>query len=456
MRVLRLAVKSLLVLAVIVGAVAVAVSLWAPQKRRAADRGWAESFEPMEALVARYPGASTSPAAQELAVLSARVGISLETPPVEGTPRDREQAARAGLRLGKEETKRLLPLVSFLTAEGAKADDETIEAPPPPVAEFLSRHRADIEAIEARVLAKDAIAWACDLRKAPDGPTPPLLGHRHLASVLLVHALDAARAGDDAAAQRALESSWKLDIVLQERPELISQLVSMAIAWSHNAVLRRIAGTPEEWSERLSTRGWRLSMLRSIQAEAWMFGRFGAQVGSRAGDAGRGSGLAGPTAHLPGPLARSWLELSIADYSDHIRRMSLELKGQDPCALDIAAFTRRTEAEIPWWNILSKIAMPALARSWGSIGRTLLDDELTALVVRGRAQAPAPPLSIPSSACAGLSWTSRSQANGDLEIEADRNPFKDPRSAPPLSFRVHRRHGAPSAPARARSTAQAR
>jgi hypothetical protein len=103
------------------------------------------------------------------------------------------------------------------------------------------------------------------------------------------------------------------------------------------------------------------------------------------------------------------------------------------------------EAEIPWWNILSKIAMPSLARSWSSVGRALLDDELTGLVVRAKAQVRSAtggvpqPASIPSSVCAGVSWMSKPQANGDLEIGADRNPFKDPKSAPPLSFRVHRR-----------------
>ncbi len=38
-----------------------------------------------------------------------------------------------------------------------------------------------------------------------------------------------------------------------------------------------------------------------------------------------------------------------------------------------------------------------------------------------------------------MSWMNKPQANGDLEIGSDRNPFKDPKSAPPLSFRLHRR-----------------
>ena len=447
MSALRLAGKSLIILALLVVAVVVAVSLWAPQKKRAADRGWAESFEPMETLAARYSGTPNSPAAQELATLSARLGISMESPLMERTPRGRTQESRARLRLAQEETNELRPLVAFLAAEAGRADDETLDAPPPQVADFLSGHRAEIEAIETHVLGSDTISWACDIQKGADSPTAPLLGHRHLVSVLLVHALETARAGNDQAAQRALEASWKLNLVLRERPELIAQLVAIGVAGSHNAVLRRIPGTLPEWQGRLSSQDWRRSMLRSLQAEVWMFERGVLQVQSsdRNAGGGRGPEQVGRIAHLSRPLGGLWLELSVADYSDQMRRMAVELKRGDPCALDIEGFARQMEAEIPWWNILSKIAMPSLARSWSSVGRALLDDELTGLVVRAKAQvrsatgAVPQPASIPSSVCAGVSWMSKPQANGDLEIGADRNPFKDPKSAPPLSFRVHRR-----------------
>lgn len=443
-RVLRLVGKSLLVLVLLAVAAVVAVSLWAPQKKRAADRGWAESFEPMQALVDRHPTAPDNPAAQELAALSARLGISMDRPTVEGTPDDRAQEARARLR--QDEVNRLIPLVAFLGTEGAKADDETLDAPPAQVAEFLSRHRAEIEAIEAHILKNDSISWASDIQKGLDSPTPSLLGHRHLTSVLLVHALETARAGNSQAAQRALEASWKLNLVLRERPELVSQLVATAVAGSHNAVLRRVPGTLGDWQERLSSHDWRRSMLRAYQAEAWMFERLGVQVESFVLDAGgaQSSGFVGRIKRLAKPLTRLWLKLSVADYSDQLRRMAVELRHQDSCALDIDKFTGRMEAEIPWWNVLSKIAMPSLARSWGSVGRALLDDELTGLVAQARAQvrsattAAPQTATIPSSVCVGMNWMVKPRANGDLEIGADRNPFKDPKSAPPLSFRVHR------------------
>ncbi len=444
-RVLRLAVKSLLVLVLLAVAAVVALSLRASQKKRAAVRGWAESFEPMEALVARYPSTPNSSAAQELAALSAPLGISLDVPPAEGTPQDRTHAARARLRLVQEEANRFRPLVAFLAAEGSKANDERVDAPPAPVAEFLSGHRTEIEAIEGNLLEKDAPSWACDIQKGADAPLPPLLGHRDLTNVLLVHGLESAHAGNDQAAHRALEASWKLNLGLRERPELISQLMAVSAAGSQSAVLRRIPAPLGEWQERLKTRDWRRSMLRSFQAEAWMFER-GLQVEPSSMNAGGAlrTGFFGGLGRIPGPLTKLWLELSLADYSDQMRRMAVDLRDQDPCAVDMGQFTRRLEAEIPWWNVLSKIAMPNLARSWGNVGRALLDDELTGLVLRARTQMRSDPkaapqtATIPSSVCVGMSWMIKPQVNGDLEVGADRNPFKDPKSAPPLGFRVHR------------------
>jgi hypothetical protein len=424
---------ALVTLALLVGAVGVLLSLWATHKTKAAERGWAESFESMQAFATRYPSTTTNTAALELAVLSASLGISLDTPSIEGTSQERIQAARARVRLARDEGSRVMPLVAFLGAEAGKADDGKIDIPPAPVAEFLSRHAGEIAAIEAHVLEKDSISWACDIHKGGDSPLPSLGGHRLLAGVFLVHALEAARAGSHSAAQRALEASWKLNLVLRERPELVTQHLAMVIAGLHNAVLRRMTVPLGEWPERLGSQDWRRSVERSYQAEAFMFGRIGTDGSpSHAGT--------GPATLL----GRLWLQPSIADHSDRIRRMAVELKQQDACAVDSESFARRMEAEIPWWNTFSTIAMPSLARGWDNVARAMLDDELTGLVVRakaevGGAKTRALPLATsPSSVCAGMSWVSRPQANGDLEIAADRNPFKDPRSAPPLSFRVHR------------------
>jgi hypothetical protein len=143
-------------------------------------------------------------------------------------------------------------------------------------------------------------------------------------------------------------------------------------------------------------------------------------------------------------MSRLFLELSLADYSWQMRRMAVEVRQQDPCSLDVEAFSRRTEEAIPRWNVLARIAMPSFARSWASAGRAALGDELTRLVLQAKAQARAPrtsaplPASVPSSACAGLSWAVKTLPGGDIQIEADRNPFKDAKQAPLLAFRVHR------------------
>lgn len=438
MKILRYALWVVLALVVLVAFAVVGLRLWAPHRQKAADRAWAESFESMEALLARYPSTPDSPAALELAALAQALGISMLPP---AWPRPDGKTPAPGAEAWREETKRFQPLVSFVAGQGAKTDDETLDAPPKEVAEFLSRRAGEIEAVEARILGPDPIAWAIDIRKGFDAPIPSLAGYRHLESVLLAHALEAARVGADGlAAQRALEASWKLNLTLRERPELISQLTAMALAALHNDVLRRVPEVPVEWAGRLSSHDWRRGLLRSYQADALQF-----MITARKGWPPLSDGRASPPADLVWKAASGvFLDLSLANYSEKMRRMAAEVRQQDPCSIDVEAFSRRTEEAIPRWNIVARIAMPSFARSWVSAGRAALGDELTRLVVQVKAQARTPeasaplPATVPSSACAGLTWAVKTLPNGDIQIEADRNPFPDPKLAALLAFRVHR------------------
>jgi hypothetical protein len=425
-RLSRYALRAVLAAAVVVVLAVAGVRLWAPQRQQAADRGWAESFESMEALLARYPSAPDSPAAMELADLAQRLGISMHTAPAPET--------------GPEEVRRLQPLVTFVAAQAAKADDDVLEAPPPEVAEFLSGRAAEIDAVEARLLGRDPIAWAIDIRQGAGGPIPSLLGFRYLQSVLLARALVAARRGDAPAAQRALEASWRLNLAVRERPELICQLIAIAVDDLHDGVLRRVPAVPVEWAERVSSQDWRRALLRSYQAEALLFS-ITARNGGVTAFRDRATG---PVSLISRAGAVLFLEWSIADYSEQMRRMAVELRQQDACAVDTEAVSRRTEDGLSRWNMLGRVAVPGLARSWDSAARAALGDELTRLVVLSRTPARAPasgavlPAAVPSTVCAGLTWAVKTLPSGDIQIEADRNPFKSPTPTPLLAFRVHR------------------
>jgi len=437
-RILRYTLWATAILVVLAAVAVVGLRLWSPYRQRAADRAWAESFEPMETLLARHPAAPDSPAALELAARAQRLGISMLPSP---TPGSIGKAPASGEVGWKEEAKRFQPLVSFVGGQGTKAEDATLEAPPQEVGDFLSKNSGEIDAVEARILGPDPITWAIDIRKGADAPYPSLPGHRYLVSVLLARALEAARGGEGPAAERALEASWKLHSTLRERPELMSQLVSIAMTDLHNGVLRRVPTEPAEWAERLSRHDWRRAVLRSYQAEALQF-TITAREGWTPASGGREASK--PAEWAWRLVSRLFLELSLANYSEQMNRMAVEVGLQDPCSLDAAALSRRTEEAIPRWNILARIAMPSFARTWNSVGRAALGDELTRLVVQAKAQVPPAqaselPRTVPSSACAGVTWAVRALPSGDIHIEADRNPFQDPKTAPLLAFRVHRR-----------------
>lgn len=71
-----------LVLGVLVGLAVLAAILpyRASRRQQAADRAWAESFESMDALMARYPAAPNSAAAVTLTSLAKGLGLSLLPP----------------------------------------------------------------------------------------------------------------------------------------------------------------------------------------------------------------------------------------------------------------------------------------------------------------------------------------------------------------------------------------
>ena len=364
----------------------------------------------MDALRARYATAPDSTAALELAELARPLGIPLAR--TEGSNYDGSPG--------------LVALNKFVSEWSRKADDGPLEPPAPEVAEFLSRTRADVDAIEALLLTDRPVAWAVNLRDGQAPPAPPLMGLRSLDAVLLCRAIDAARRGDTSAARRSIEATGRLALTVRDRPELISQLIFMALLGRRNAVMRRLPAEALAGVDR-PARDWKAAMVRAYQAEVLLFS------------------AAARSAPAPGerPVYRNWLaryvliDLSLADYSTQVYRMAVQLRSADPCRLDPQALSEDSERSLPRWNLLGRIAMPGLSSAWLSAAQIAFDDELTRLVLKAktRASAAALPARVPSDVCSDVNWTIATFAGGDVQIAADRQPFARP---VPAAFRVHR------------------
>ncbi len=377
-------------------------------RAKAARRAWAETLGSTEDFAKRYPDRRANEAARELERLAARLGIRLAAPELgRALPAEVEQKAFDAFATGK-----LAPFLALLSRR-----DDRVEEPPPDVAAFRTEHAAEIEAIVAHVLSSEAIQW--DRAVRVDAPLPSLLGLRHLASVLLLEALERSRAGDEAGALRALEACWKLNTDLRAAPLLISQLIGIALDTMEFGALRRMGSLPKEWQRRVVEHDYRRSLPIALQGEAIAFVEYGRREA-------RGS----VQAREGGPSLWGWLfrlvffELSLGSYSDTMRQTILRLRDADLCELDPTTFQKEAEASIPRWNIIGKIAIPSFARTWVAAANADLDAELTANVLRARtvrAETGAwPQEAVASAVCRDTRWSHEVLPDGALRIALDR------------------------------------
>jgi hypothetical protein len=88
---------------------------------------------------------------------------------------------------------------------------------------------------------------------------------------------------------------------------------------------------------------------------------------------------------------------------------------------------------MPRWNILGRIAVPNIARAWGTGVQAAYDVELTRHVLaarrgRGEVSETQPRTLGASSACPGVRWEQVVRGDGSVSIYPDRDPF--PRQKP--------------------------
>ena len=152
--------------------------------------------------------------------------------------------------------------------EAAKAEGLP-DAPPAAVAAYFASHAAALDAIEKSLLAGPAPDWAVDLAKLHAAPVPNVLGHMQLARVLVGRA-EARAAAKDKRADESLRAAFALTGALRGRPEVASQVVSIAATRLELGAVRRIPVDAAAWRERLKTLDPRGGLLMALRHEAWV------------------------------------------------------------------------------------------------------------------------------------------------------------------------------------------
>ena len=250
------------------------------------------------------------------------------------------------------------PLEKWVDVQAAKAEGLP-EPPPAPVASFLAAHAPALDAVEKTLLAGPAPEWVVDVTRLYASPLPNLSGQMQVARALVGRA-EGRAAARDARAEESLRAAFALTASLRGRPEIGSQLVSIAATRLELAAARRIPIDAAAWRERLETLDPRAGMLAAWKRQAWV--QYEAEKRLREGRL-RTVPLSGRAAGL----LRSWRDrVTSAAYLD-AWRAAIEAAAKSPVEdAETKGLTEAFQGALvrSGARAVSPEAMPNLVGSW--------------------------------------------------------------------------------------------
>jgi hypothetical protein len=339
MRILGLLVG--IVLAVIVTVWVVGGFVASAGMQRIGEETWPAGLGTLASVEKRYPPQKTNDEARRLIELAKPLGISFET------------------SAGKPDPVRTA-LGEYVKAEHGRAEP-AISEPPAEVQTYLAAHDVEIDALRDHLLQGDPIVWDLDLSQGFDAPLPNLLDHMSVARLLTARALLRGR-GDDARAWDDLHAAWRVAQVLELRPELISQLISLAITRFVNAAAWKLPQAPNNaWFAEVQSLDSRRLLIGAYQNEMWVMWRNGERT----------------TNGVMGALGRPYLRWQIVDMARRQRTAMEKLAAVTACSVAGPPMDG-----IPRWNVLANIATPNLDASWSRVFRSIPEREATRNAMR--------------------------------------------------------------------------
>lgn len=290
-------------------------------------------------------------------------------------PQSTNEAARQLIALAKplalsfSPTEMTLPPSTPRTAIGEYVRSEhtraeaTIGEPPAEVVAYLAAHESEIDALRDHLL-RESIQWDLDPSKGLDSPIPNLRDHMQVARLLTARALVRARA-QDVRSWDDLHAVWRLTQSLEARPELISQLIVLAMARMVNAAAWKLPAPGAAWFDEVRNTNHRRLLIAAHQYEMWGMWRHGEQS------------LHGAAAVFAKPVFR-W---EFADTVRFQRETAQELAAMTACGIDGAFFSQRLKS-ISRWNFVSQMATPNLDGIWRRAFRSVPEREATMNAMR--------------------------------------------------------------------------
>lgn len=310
---------------------------------------WIEDFEK------RFAPTQRNAAAEELEQLALLLGIDFH-----GDDADAPHPSREDLEAYRQAS------FGFWLDSQLKVPDDSIGSPPGKLKDFLDKRRSIVGRVTA-LLGREIPDWGGDPRGNFERARA-LPGVVSLGKLVLAAALVGEREGDRSGAASRFDASWSLYSSLASRPDLTSQLMSIAIGKMQAGALRKMSEPSIQWLDRMSGDAPRRGMLEALRAEPYLVHR------SR------------------DPSLESFRESQLRAWS----AVAESLHRLSPCEvakLDEAQIWKPADEEFEKWKesggdpalqVLMDIPKPNLAGAVRRAGRNLVDRELTAKILELR------------------------------------------------------------------------
>jgi hypothetical protein len=327
--------------------------------KRIGEEIWPAGLGTLASVETRYPLQKTNDAARRLVALAKPLGI-----PFDSTGSSPDATRKA--------------IGEYVKAEHGRAES-TISEPPPEVLAYFTAHTAEVDALRDHLLHGGAIVWERDLSKGFDASVPNLLGHMQVMRLLTARALVRARE-NDVGAWDDLHAAFRIAQILEPRPELISQLIALAIARSVNAAAWKLPQTADAaWFQEVQAIDHRRLLAGAYQYEMWMMWQKGESTMNG----------------VPGVIGRPYLRWSIVDMAERQRAAMEKLAAVTTCGNG----GESSDDFIPRWNVIAAIAMPGQG-AWQRASRSVAEREATMNAMRIAQGQPI----VAQSACSDGAW----------------------------------------------------
>jgi hypothetical protein len=343
---------------------------YASHKQRQVENAWVGSFGSLQDLLKKYPKSTTNDTAHRLEELVKPLGLDL-------TPKDPEAVTNEITR-GSSSADKEWPVLSPYLSSQLEKPDAAIDALPADLDRFLTAHAGDLRAVEAELLRSEPPHWNFDpASRSWHQPRPSVLVMIRLQKALLTEALVESRAANSDAAGRTLDASWKLNQWLRETPDVMCQLIALAVARLQIGTLRKVEVDARVWRPRLTEYDYKRSVFDAQLRDLWpSTDRY------REFEDAESRSEKSALRRLENKFEKPYANIVWSGETEKMRTAYLRIKASPVMGKDLWDETKGPEKNVS--DILVAIQMPNMVDCFKRVDRLVIETELTDKVLEAR------------------------------------------------------------------------